>query len=655
MTVRAPEIPAGLAWFNGGPLRLGDLRDRVVLLEFWTAGCVNCHHNIPQLHALQQRFGDAVVVIGVHSAKFPAERAATSVGDAVERLGIRYPVLHDEGLRLWDQYAVRAWPTLVVVDPSGRIAATHVGEWLADDLAPSIEAMLAAGDVHDAVARTPVEDAPAPDRERLRRLRFPSRVVIRDDKSVFVADTGHHRVLMLYLDHKHARGTVTRVWGTGEPGLRDDWEFLATFHHPRGMAVDMDYVFVADTDNHAVRAIDIVTGGVQTWAGDGTKAHGRIVAGDARTPLRSPWAVASTMYTQLIAMTGAHQIWEVMIADLHYIPETDSQSWLDDPRFMAVYSTDPITGSQSLVDNVRTEAVYNIHPIVGTGYESLEDGPPDEAGFSQPSDMVLDGDTLYVVDAEASAVRVIADEVRTLVGRGLWTFGDQDGVGDDVRLQHPTGIAAHDGMVYIADTLNHKIKLLDPATRRVTTLIGTGEAGHRDGAWTEATLNAPEGVVVRGDWMLVADTGNHAIRLANVQDRTIRTLHIDNDDLLVPPRNVYRTPTQKVALGEVTMSIHVALPPGYKHNPDARISVTPWKSDEQRTFDAREPLVLRFGTRHDMDIRHRTRSTLVLDLVLYPCSVADGVCLFHEVRLVVPLVLAPNGPHTVDVRYDVKL
>jgi thiol-disulfide isomerase/thioredoxin len=117
--VRAPEFPAGMQWLNTAtPLRLADLRGKIVLLDFWTYCCINCMHIIPELTALERKYPNELVVIGVHSAKFHNEGDSENIRQAILRYEIQHPVVNDRDFRIWRSYAVRAWPTLMVIKPS---------------------------------------------------------------------------------------------------------------------------------------------------------------------------------------------------------------------------------------------------------------------------------------------------------------------------------------------------------------------------------------------------------------------------------------------------------------------------------------------------------------------------------------------------------
>ena len=137
--VRAPELHGAGGWLNTGgrPLSLADLRGRIVLLDFWTFCCVNCLHVIEELRPLEERYADVLVVVGVHSPKFPHEADHAALAAAVERYELHHPVLDDPELRTWQQYAVRAWPTLVVIDPEGYVVSVAAGEGHADGARPA--------------------------------------------------------------------------------------------------------------------------------------------------------------------------------------------------------------------------------------------------------------------------------------------------------------------------------------------------------------------------------------------------------------------------------------------------------------------------------------------------------------------------------------
>jgi thiol-disulfide isomerase/thioredoxin len=494
----APEFPPRLEWLNvDRPLRLADLRGKVVVLEFWTSCCVNCHHNARELERLAERFPQELVVVGVHAAKFPAEKLAANVREAILRHGLGYPVVNDPALDLWQRYGVRAWPTIVVIDPAGNYIGSQSGEVAAEELAPLVAALAAEFESSGELDRSPVGFR-LPAVAGRGALRYPSKLLASEDGKLFVADTGHHRVLELVLasDLSHAR--VSRVFGSGEAGLTDGVGKAARFRRPHGLARIGQTLWVADTENHALRSLDLATGAVRTIAGNGRLGRGRqrFDRPLIEIALRSPWAlVPHEGDSLLVAMAGSHQIWE----------------W----------------------------AEGRLAPFAGSGQEALVDGSVLEACFNQPSDLAVAMGHLFVADAEASAIRVVSlgadPRVHTVVGQGLFEWGDADGEGARARLQHPTGLAARGDRLYLADSYNHKLKELEPASGRVQTLVGSGVAGHGDGALLRAQFFQPEGLSWALGRLFVADTNNHAIRVVDVERRAVTTLEIA--DLLPPAKD----------------------------------------------------------------------------------------------------------------------
>jgi DNA-binding beta-propeller fold protein YncE len=163
--------------------------------------------------------------------------------------------------------------------------------------------------------------------------------------------------------------------------------------------------------------------------------------------------------------------------------------------------------------------------------EGLLDGPRSEAWLAQPNGLTLDDDRkLYFADSETSAVRVVRlsgpQEVITLVGTGLFDFGDVDGKGDEVRLQHVQAVCFVDGLVYLTDTYNNRIKVLNPQTREVRSFAGTGVAGLKDGSLDVAQFNESAGLASAAGKLYVADTNNHAIRVIDLAAGTVQTLDV---------------------------------------------------------------------------------------------------------------------------------
>lgn len=454
--VRAPELPATLEWLNTErPVRLAEQRGRVVLLDFWTYCCINCQHVLSDLRYLEDKYGDELLVVGVHSPKFPNERVADQVSKAVDRHHIRHPVANDPSLTLWRQYAIRAWPSIVFIDPEGYAVGVLRGEGRRRQLDELIAKHL------EPVADSGVDRQP-PVQVLARRaagqiLAFPGKVLATENR-VFIADSGHNRIVEARRD-----GRVARVFGSTGPGFLDGAGADAAFCNPQGMALAKGFLYVADTGNHAIRRIDLRRGEVQTVVGTGRQGRyeGLFYHDPSSAALNSPWDVAFHDGDLYIAMAGQHQIWNL-----------------------------------DLAGNV-------LRRFVGSGREALADGAAEEAALAQPSALAVGDYRLYVADAETSAIRSVRlpdGRVSTLVGTGLFEFGDRDGQGVEARLQHPMGVA-YDGRhrcLWIADTYNHKIKRIDIETKVVS-------------SFSPAPLNEPGGVGIWQDELWVADTNHHQV------------------------------------------------------------------------------------------------------------------------------------------------
>ena len=414
---------------------------------------------LPQLRELEQRFPESVAVVGVHSGKYIAERDTERIRDASIRLGATHPVLNDRQFRVWRAYAVRAWPTLVAIDPRGSVVGMSAGEFTVDAVTPFVERVVAAaradGSLREGPLHFPVEPPSAP----TGALAFPGKVAVRGDR-IAVADSGHHRILIGWLESQGLRMRVERVVGSGNEGFVDGR--AAAFRYPQGLVFGGDDLYIADTGNHAVRAIALGSGATRTIAGTGAQL--RTARDRAAGALSSPWDLALSGDTLHVAMAGIHQLWTI---DLRHG-----------------------------VASRRT----------GSGAEELYDGSHTESALAQTMGVAIDGDTLLAADAESSAVREVdlaeTGGVRTIVGTGLFDVGNVDGVGDAVRLQHPQGIAvAPDGRVLVCDSYNDALRWLDRAERRVTT-------------WVRG-LHEPGGVAIGARGAYVADTNAHRLVVAD--------------------------------------------------------------------------------------------------------------------------------------------
>jgi DNA-binding beta-propeller fold protein YncE/thiol-disulfide isomerase/thioredoxin len=477
----APELDGGVAWLNtASPLKLADLRGRIVVLDFWTLCCINCIHTLPDLARLEAKYPGILVVIGVHTPKFPNEKMTASIHKAILRYQVRHPVVNDADAILWRRYRISSWPTLVLIDPDGRYYGQISGEGAYEVLDKHIDLLAKEYRAKKQLNERPLRFQLAGADNGASPLYFPGKVLAdQGSKRLFIADSTHHRIVITSLE-----GRKIAIAGAGVEGKVDGPFATAQFSDPQGMALDGDTLYVADRKNHSIRALDLKEQKVRTVAGTGKQARERRGGGPAlETGLNSPWDLLLRGGKLYIAMAGDHQIWTLDLAG------------------------------------------GNVAPFAGRGEEGLHDGPLAGAFFAQPSGLASDGQNLYVADSEISAIRAVPlsgkGEVSTIVGEGLFEFGDVDGEGSKVRLQHALGVAYRDGKLYIADTYNSKIKLIDPAARTCTTLLGAPAGWLKD-----ALFNEPGGLSFAGDKLYVADTNGHRIRVVDLRTRYVSTLNL---------------------------------------------------------------------------------------------------------------------------------
>ncbi|MER6125009.1 thioredoxin-like domain-containing protein [Streptomyces sp. NPDC001795] len=515
--VRAPELIGKGGWLNTGgeQYSLADLRGRIVILDFWTFCCINCLHVLDELRELEEKHRDTVVIIGVHSPKFVHEADHHAVVDAVERYGVEHPVLDDPELATWKQYAVRAWPTLVVIDPEGYVVAQHAGEGHAHAIARLVEEL---EEEHAAKGTLRRGEGPyvAPEPEPT-TLRFPGKALLLPSGTFLVSDTTRHQLVELAADGE----TVVRRIGSGVRGFADGPAEAAGFSEPQGLALlDEGAVAVADTVNHALRRLDLTTGEVTTLAGTGKQWwQGSPTSGPAReVDLSSPWDVAVFGGRVWIAMAGVHQLW----------------------------TYDPATATVAVA--------------AGTTNEGLVDGPGAEAWFAQPSGLAVsaDGERLWLADSETSALRWVDRDgaVHTAVGTGLFDFGHRDGAAGQALFQHPLGVTAlPDGSVAVSDTYNHALRRYDPATAEVSTLA--------------TDLREPSDAVLVGGDIVVVESARHRLTRLRLPEEAVQVASVAH--------RTQRTATE-VAPGKLRLDVIFQAPAGQKldtrYGPSTRLLVS---------------------------------------------------------------------------------
>ncbi len=607
---KAPDFPDGRDWLNvSRPLSLErELRGKVVILDFWCYCCINCIHVLPDLEFLERKYEEkAVAFVGVHSAKFTNERDLENIREAVRRYEIEHPVVNDGDHAIWRSFGARSWPTFVVIAPDGRILGQLRGEGRREELDGLIQALLEHFADKQILNTDPLpvrlEQAARPTGQ----LAYPGKVLAdATGKRLFIADSNHNRIVEVGLD-----GAFRRAWGDGARGLVDGLPGKARFFRPQGMDLRNDALWVADTQNHAIRKIDLKTGVVSTVSGTGEQGRLREGVHPAKeAKLASPWDVLWIEDKLYIAMAGTHQLWL-------YDPKTDAVE-----RFAG-------DGSEQRLDH------YTLT----------------RAAFAQPSGLAWDGTWMYVADSESSSiVRVgLSGPVETLAGaipenpRNLFYFGDEDGVGPGRRFEHALGVAVHGGLLYVADSYNHKIKSVDPKTRVVTSLWGVDAPGFDD---AKGTFSEPGGLDVLGDTIYVADTNNHAIRTIDLQTRKVATLKLEGVPIpqemarsggvgawpdLAETELAFARPLT-VRSGETTkLTIKLDLPAGWKLTPGApsALRVEGWGEPVEAKIQGATTTI-------EMPAVTMAVTAATLRLLYYVCK-DEGSCRIRSVD--VPLVV----------------
>ncbi len=481
--IKSVDFPRGLEWFNTkAPLQMKALRGKAVLLDFWTFCCINCMHVIPELKQLEADFPNELVVVGIHSAKFASEREAENVRQSILRYEIKHPVVNDPTLSLWSSYGIHAWPTLILIDPNGNVVLTASGEGHYELLKHSIQILTYWAKQAGTLNVEPVQIALEESKEPVRELKYPGKIFA-DAKGLVMSDSGHNQILL-----SSFTGSITETVGSGDEGTDDGTFETAKFNHPQGVFREGNQIYVADTQNHLLRLIDLEKRMVETLAGTGKRGSYLSEESPARTTaLASPWAVVKVGQYLYVAMAGPHQIWAL---------------------------------------NLKTG---ELNPFAGGGREDITDGMGLSAALAQPSGITYDGaSNFYFADSEVSAVRSVqlkTREVKTLIGRGLFDFGDVDGFWERALFQHPLDVAFGGGeTLYVADTYNDKIKMIDLKKGTVSTILGTGKPGLKDGA--PGALYEPGGLAFYEGKLYIADTNNHAIRVWDASTKMLETLKI---------------------------------------------------------------------------------------------------------------------------------
>lgn len=484
---KAPEFPPDFDWINTKePLSIEKLKGHVIVLDFWTYCCINCMHTLPVLAELEKKYEDqSVIFIGVHSAKFFNEQDRKNIEQAVARYEISHPVIVDKKMAVWNGFGVTGWPTIVIIDPNGTLVYKQSGEGQKEEIEDTIDVLLEKHAKSHTLARESIKIVKTIQRNSA-TLSFPGKISISNGK-IAISDSNHNRIIVTDL-----LGKILHIIGSGKAGLQDGNFSESSFFRPQGVAWKDDLIFVADTENHALRKINLQDNQVTMLIGTGKQGPWRSSGGKGKeTAISSPWDVAVKNNLIFIAMAGNHQIWT-------YDANTDM-----------------------------------VRPFAGNGQEDIVDANRMQAQLAQPSGIFVYNDIIYFTDSETSSVREIdlkTDYVRTIVGQGLFTFGHKDGKTSESLFQHPLGLCATGNKIFVADTYNSAIREIDYESDSVVTLVGkqgTGTMCRLDDPICDTLgLYEPSDVEWYQDKLYIADTNNHLIRVYDLKTNVLNTLDI---------------------------------------------------------------------------------------------------------------------------------
>ncbi len=631
---RAVKVPAGILdggaeWFNTAkPLDLADLRGKVVLLDFWTYCCINCMHILPDLKFLEEKYGNQLVVIGVHSAKFDNEKDSQNIRNAMLRYEIEHPVVNDSEMLIWRRFGTRAWPTVALIDPDGNYCGSQSGEGNRELLDNVIGRLVEFHRARGTLNEKPIVFSQESVKVAETALRYPGKVSVDSEGGrVFITDSNHNRIVVAGMN-----GELQSVIGSGVAGRRDGRFQDAEFFRPQGTVLVNGILYVADTENHLIRAVNLAEGTVSTLAGTGVQGQpGQPLDGGLlQVSLNSPWSIAHVKGSLFIAMAGPHQIWSHVL------------------------------GSERLA----------VH--AGSGREDVVNGTLAEAAFAQPSELVGDaaGAALFVVDSEGSAVRRVATDpggsVETLAGtselprgQSLFAFGYEDGVGDAARFQHPLGVALQDQTLYVADSYNHRIRRIDLTNNAVTTWQGDGTPGN---SLQPLQLSEPGGLAIGSGRLFVADTNNHRVVAIDVATGMSSVFEVAG---LQPPagsvrrplpdlKSVIEVPAVRLAATEALQTVvKLKIPAGWKRNPEFPVTWAVFSEGEQSVVPGavlgvrREGTVAADGSQVEFAVPlggQPGEAKLILQVTWGYCTSDDsGLCRLASAIWRVPVILNTDG------------
>ncbi|GFO25865.1 nhl repeat-containing protein 2-like [Plakobranchus ocellatus] len=611
------NFPKGLDWLNvSEELSLDNqLKGKLVILDFFTYCCINCMHILPDLEAVEEQFppSTGVAVVGVHSAKFLNEKVTANIISAILRYNIHHPVINDKNAELWQELAVSCWPTLLFIGPSGQLLYSVAGEGHREKVKEFLS--VAVEYYADILNKSELPVKLERDKVPSFNLSFPGKVCHWSAKQwLVISDTGNHRIVVTDL-----QGIVKHVIGSGHMGFQDGAFESARFSSPQGVVCSKANIFVADTGNHALRQI-IFEGDqakVITLAGTGFQGNDK-EGGKTYTDqeLSSPWDVLVSKTPEgsapvlFIAMGGMHQIWVFFLSD---------GCWYKGKSY-------PIGTCIRFAGSGLEENRNNSYP------DKAGFAQPSGLAISQHVLYVADSESSSIRSVSLDSCKVAGVVGGERDPTNLFAFGDCDGKGYDAKLQHPLGVTVVNDNLIIADSYNHKIKYVDLNTKECHTLAGNGSPGAVIDPYDLklCQFNEPGGLSADHEKKLIyiADTNNHTIKVLDFVKKSIYQLPIifpEEADVQVEALTMDEDTqgkkkagitlpavTARVSEQETVLHVPVELPDGHHFNTDAPNSwkITPSDDPAEKFMNLLPP----GDKKGDLKIDSKSKSSVTLNL-----------------------------------------
>ncbi len=522
-------------WLNlSSEIKISDLKNRVILLDFWTYDCVNCLQVNSKIKELEQEFGSKLTVIGVHCSRFDNSFDVREIRKAIIKHDIDYPVINDQNLAVCNNFKSEALenielPTVIIIDPHGRISKRYIGrndiaDHLKKDLKKiiskyryqlnreSLPILLEKNIITGHILSSPTKIEYTSDFE-YNGVKMPV---------IFIANAGENNIIISSLS-----GEIIAKIGSKNQGF-DDGDFeSASFNLPNGMVYKNHKLYIADTNNDAIRVVDFKENKVST-----------LIAGEM-----------SNAQTNVSLLSPT---------DLKFYPDSDN---------IVIASAG---NNQILQYNLNNQA---IKVIAGNASDGMEDGKYPQNSLSQTSALAIWGQKIYFIDAKSSSLRVIDKngEVSTLIGQGILKFGNQNGDKSQALMQHPLGLAVDDTGIYIADSYNNLIKKYDFSNHKISNFIGSKNKGDNIGSKEKTEFDEPSAIISVLDKFYVADSNNDRIIIINRGNfkasilNVMPPLKLPKEGLLEYLPNLQKLKNLKVNSKE-QVSLKINLPSNYHIN-----------------------------------------------------------------------------------------